>query len=35
MPRLGVWGGFELGTGGDIIDTDPDVAAKHLRSIKI
>ncbi|MBI2454364.1 MAG: galactose-1-phosphate uridylyltransferase [Parcubacteria group bacterium] len=34
-PRLGVWGGFELGTGGDVIDVDPDEAAEFLRSIKI
>ncbi len=34
-PRLGVWGGFELGTGGDVIDTDPDEAARYLRSIKV
>ncbi len=35
MPRLGYWGGFELGTGGDIIDTDPDEAARYLRDIKV
>lgn len=34
-PRLNFWGGFELGTGGDVIDVDPDVAAEFLRSIKI
>ena len=34
-PRLNTWGGFELGTGGDVIDTDPNEAAKYLRSIKI
>lgn len=34
-PRIATWGGFELGTGGDVIDVDPDEAAKHLRSIKI
>lgn len=34
-PRLAVWGGFELGTGGEVIDVDPDEAAEYLRSIKI
>ena len=34
-PRLAVWGGFELGTGSDVIDVDPDEAAKFLRSVKI
>ncbi len=34
-PRIATWGGFELGTGGDVIDIDPDEAAKHLRSIKV
>ncbi|MDP3799908.1 MAG: galactose-1-phosphate uridylyltransferase [bacterium] len=34
-PRLGVWGGFELGTGGEVINTDPDEAAEYLRNIKI
>ena len=34
-PRMVTWGGFELGTGGDVIDIDPDEAAKHLRNIKV
>ncbi len=34
-PRVSVWGGFELGTGGEVIEVDPDEAAKHLRSIKV
>lgn len=34
-PRLNTWGGFELGTGGEVIDTDPNEAAEYLRNIKI
>lgn len=34
-PRLNFWGGFELGTGGDVIDVDPDEAAEFLRKIKV
>ena len=34
-PRTNIWGGFELGTGGDVISVDPDKAAEYLRSIKI
>lgn len=34
-PRLNIWGGFELGTGGDVIAVDPDEAAEYLRNIKI
>ena len=34
-PRIAVWGGFELGTGSEVIDTDPDEAAEYLRNIKI
>lgn len=34
-PRLAIWGGFELGTGGDVIDVDPDEAAEFLRNIKV
>ncbi len=33
--RLNTWGGFELGTGGEVIDTDPDEAAEYLRDIRI
>jgi UDPglucose--hexose-1-phosphate uridylyltransferase len=33
-PRTSNWGGFELGTGGDIISVDPDDAAEYFRSIK-
>ncbi|MBI2052278.1 MAG: galactose-1-phosphate uridylyltransferase [Candidatus Sungbacteria bacterium] len=33
-PRLNIWGGFELGTGGEVIDVDPDEAAEYLRGIK-
>lgn len=33
-PRLVNWGGFELGTGGEVIDVDPDTAAEYLRSIR-
>ena len=33
-PRTATWGGFELGTGGDVIEIDPDEAARHLRSIR-
>lgn len=34
-PRIVTWGGFELGTGGDVIDVDPDEAARHLRGIRV
>ncbi|MFY9493219.1 MAG: galactose-1-phosphate uridylyltransferase [Minisyncoccia bacterium] len=34
-PRLATWGGFELGTGGEVIDVDPDEAAEYLRGVKI
>ncbi|MEK7609281.1 MAG: galactose-1-phosphate uridylyltransferase [Patescibacteria group bacterium] len=34
-PRLATWGGFELGTGGEVIDVDPDEAAEYLREIRV
>lgn len=34
-PRIAIWGGFELGTGGEVINTDPDEAAEYLRNIKV
>lgn len=34
MPRLNVWGGFELGTGLEINPVFPEVAASFLRSQK-
>lgn len=34
IPRTNSWGGFELGTGGDVISIDPDDAAEYFRSIK-
>ena len=34
-PRIAIWGGFELGTGGEVINTDPDEAAEFLRNIKV
>ena len=34
-PRVNTWGGFELGTGGDVISVDPDEAAEYLRNIKV
>ncbi|MDP3996972.1 MAG: hypothetical protein U1C49_02085 [Candidatus Andersenbacteria bacterium] len=30
-PRLNIWGGFELGTGLEILDVAPEDAAEHLR----
>jgi UDPglucose--hexose-1-phosphate uridylyltransferase len=33
-PRTSNWGGFELGTGGDVISIDPDDAAEYFRSVK-
>lgn len=35
LPRLGVWGGFELGTGLEITTILPEVAASFLRSQNI
>lgn len=34
IPRMGVWGGLELGTGSDVINIDPDEVAEYLRGIK-
>lgn len=34
-PRTSAWGGFELGTGGDVISIDPDDVAEYLKDIKI
>ncbi len=34
-PRINTWGGFELGTGGEVIDTDPDEAAEYLRKTRV
>lgn len=34
-PRIGEWGGFELGTGSEVINTDPDEVAEYLKNIKI
>lgn len=35
LPRLNTWGGFEMGTGLEIIDTLPEEAADYLRQQKI
>ncbi len=35
LPRLNVWGGFELGTGLEVTDTPPEEAAAFLREVKI
>jgi len=31
LPRLNVWGGFEMGTGLEIVTTAPEESARHLR----